>query len=79
MTILLRTNPLSDSEFRRRAEALLADGVHSPTELQVRLNDGYPEAVVVSGIDDRGSERWYAYREGRWVSSDQYGSPRDAT
>jgi hypothetical protein len=68
--IQLVTNPTTDTEFRRAAEVYLASRADSPGQLQTRLRANYPNVVVVRGIEDTGSERWYVYREGRWQSSE---------
>ncbi len=73
VSIRLITNPAADAEFRSRAECLLADGTATPTELQLRLRADYPEASVVRGIVEPGSERWYAYRDGRWINPGRAG------
>ena len=37
-------------------------------ELDTALRREYPNARVVPGASARPGERWYAYRDGRWVS-----------
>jgi hypothetical protein len=65
----LVTNPMGDSDFRSAAERLFAQGADTPTRLQNALRDEYPSSTVFGGIEEAGLERWYVYREGRWVDS----------
>lgn len=69
MTVVLMTNPTSDFAFRSRADACLAGGADSPARLQLCLRTVYPKTVVRDGIVEHGFERWYAYREGHWLSA----------
>ncbi len=69
MKVQLVTNPAGDTSFRMAAEKLLADGAMSPAQLQSLLRSQYPSATVFGGIEEAGSERWYVYREGRWINS----------
>ena len=69
MNVRLVTNPESDDAFHGAAERHVAAGAQSPTSLERRLREDYPRASVVRGIDERDGERWYAYREGRWVNA----------
>ncbi len=69
MKVQLVTNPTGDATFRMAAERILADGAMSPSQLQGRLRSQYPSATVFGGIEEGGSERWYVYREGRWINS----------
>lgn len=69
MKVTLITNPSGDATFRYVAEACIADGAQSPAGLQRCLRQDYPNASVADGIYDRGTERWYAYREGGWIDS----------
>lgn len=69
MKVQLRTNPEADGEFRLAAERVLDDHPVSPEGLQSVLRHEYPRASVVRGIEDNGSERWYAYRDGRWTGA----------
>jgi len=63
----LITNPQSDTEFQRRAEELARDA-DTPDELERLLRPHYSRARVVSGVTDI-VERWYVYRDGRWINS----------
>jgi len=65
--VRLVTNPTTDAEFQNYAEERAA-GVTTPEELKRLLNDRYPRAHVVRGVTDI-VERWYVYRDGRWVNS----------
>ena len=67
MTVRLVTNPTTDADFQRHAEDLAAD-VNAPEELERLLRERYPQAHVVRGVTDI-FERWYVYRDGRWVNS----------
>jgi hypothetical protein len=69
MKVLLVTNPAADGAFRSTAQRLLGQNGHAPETLQSHLREEYPRASVVRGIQDKGAERWYAYREGVWVDS----------
>ncbi len=72
MSTTLVVNPRDDSPFVALAERLLADGVRSPGELQARLREEYPEAVVrARELDGEAFTIWYVYRDGHWVT----GSP----
>ena len=67
MKVQLLTNPASDHAFRVAAERLLDHLPFSPERLRSSLVRDYPRASVVRGIQDRGTERWYAYRDGHWI------------
>ena len=68
-------NPASDGDFRRLTEQL-GRRAATPAELEFRLREQYPGARVVDGIANGfGAVRWYAYRDGRWVSSGAGGGP----
>lgn len=67
MTVRLVTNPQTDTDFQRRAEELV-DQVDSPEELESLLREQYHRARVVRGVTDI-TERWYVYRDGRWINS----------
>jgi len=69
MKVQLVINPAGDMAFRSAAEKLLADGALSPAQLQAMLRAQFPNATVFGGIEEAGSERWYVYREGRWIDS----------
>jgi hypothetical protein len=67
VSVRLITNPQSDVEFQRRAEEL-ADKADTPEELERLLRAHYSKARVVPGVTDI-VERWYVYRDGRWIHS----------
>jgi hypothetical protein len=67
VTVRLVTNPQSDVGFQRRAEQLV-NQVDSPEQLEALLRPDYQRARVVRGVTDI-VERWYVYRDGRWVAS----------
>lgn len=69
MKILLVTNPAADIGFRVAAERTLGADPASPEGLQSGLIRQYPRVAVFRGIQDRGTERWYAYRDGHWIDS----------
>jgi hypothetical protein len=67
MRVQLVTNPASDGAFRISAQRMLGGDAQSPEGLQADLQGEYPSVSVVRGIEDNGSERWYAYRDGHWT------------
>ena len=67
MTVRLVTIPHGDADFERAAQRLL-EQVDTPEALESLLRDSYQKARVVRGVTDI-TERWYAYRDGRWVES----------
>lgn len=67
MTVRLITNPQTDTDFARRAEELASE-VDSPEELERLLREQWHRARVVRGVTDI-FERWYVYRDGRWVNT----------
>ena len=71
MKVYLVTNPPTDSAFRQKAERMLGGDGESPEGLQSVLRRDYPRAAVVRGIEDKGAERWYAYRDGHWIATDR--------
>ena len=62
-------NPRSDGAFMRVAQAHADGGAGTPQELQRRLRERWPSSQVAGGITDNDRERWYAYREGRWIDA----------
>jgi hypothetical protein len=71
MPASILVNPASDATFKRLAETHAARGPESPEDLEDRLRQSYPRARVVEGISsDATSERWYVYRDGRWINPD---------
>jgi hypothetical protein len=72
MSTTLVVNPRDDMPFVALAEKLMADGVRSPGELQIRLRQEYPEAVVrARELDGEAFTIWYVYRDGHWVSASE--------
>lgn len=67
MTVRLITNPVSDDEFQRRAQEL-AGRADTPEQLELMLREYFKRARVVRGVTDI-VERWYVYRDGRWINS----------
>jgi len=67
VTVRLITNPANDIEFQRRAQELAARS-DTPEELEQLLRQHFKRARVVRGVTDI-LERWYVYRDGRWVNS----------
>jgi len=71
MPASILVNPASDATFRRLAETHAANGADTPAELEDRLRSTYPSTRVVEGVSsDATSERWYVYRDGRWINPD---------
>jgi hypothetical protein len=64
----LITNPQADAKLRATAARYVDEGVDTPQALQARLRGEYPNARVIAGIIELAVERWYVYREGRWVA-----------
>ena len=68
MRPILMINPRSDREFAALAERLVGDGLDQASELEIRLREHYPHAVVRERvISDEQVITWYVYREGRWI------------
>lgn len=76
MAPTLILNPRQDARFVTAAEALIADGVESPRELQERLREHYPEVVVrPRELTGESFAVWYVYRDGHWISSPEGSKP----
>ena len=58
-------SPPHDRLFTDRVQKL-AQGTDTPEILEQLVRHEYPEARVVRGVTDV-VERWYVYRDGRWV------------
>ena len=68
MSITLVLNPRADQRFVALAEAIVADGVAEPLQLQARLRQEYPRAVVrARELDGEAQSIWYVYRDGHWI------------
>lgn len=66
---VLFLNPADDPAFRRSVDVAMAEASIGPSDLQRRLREEFPRAVVRPR--DLASERlavWYVYRDGHWVS-----------
>ena len=69
MPATILVNPGSDATFKRLAETHASNGVATPADLEERLRQSYPSARVIEGISGNTSlERWYVYRDGRWIN-----------
>jgi hypothetical protein len=72
----LVVNPRSDTVFVALAERVVADGIPSPEDLQQRLRQEYPDAVVrARELTGESFTIWYVYRDGYWVSREQPKGP----
>ncbi|MEP7360616.1 MAG: hypothetical protein ABI744_03460 [Chloroflexota bacterium] len=63
----ISVNPSEDAVFASRVREL-GDQINSPEALEDRLRPDYPQVRVVRGVTDV-VDRWYVYREGRWIRS----------
>jgi hypothetical protein len=71
-------NPRDEARFVELAEATVADGVGSPVELQARLRQDYPHAVVrARELDGEALSIWYVYRDGHWIPSGNGAAERE--
>ena len=60
-------NPRRDDGFVQRVNELVG-AVGAPAELQSRLRDAYPDAIVRRReLSSESTEVWYVYRDGRWT------------
>jgi hypothetical protein len=69
MSTTLIVNPRDDPAFASFVQEIQAEGVDNPDDLELRLRQRYPEAVV--RLRDLHAETftiWYVYRDGHWVS-----------
>ena len=70
MRPILVINPRTDVGFVELAETLVREGIERPNELEARLRELYPHAVVRERIlSGEQVASWYVYREGRWTQS----------
>ena len=77
MPTTLVLNPRDDARFVALAEKTVADGVESPFDLQTRLRQDYPDAVVrARDLDGEALSIWYVYRDGHWTPK-QIGTAED--
>jgi hypothetical protein len=64
-------NPADDLAFVGEVDRLMDDGVAEAAELERRLRDSFPSAVVrPRDLSNEPFVVWYVYRDGRWVASD---------
>jgi hypothetical protein len=62
---------VSDAAFVDLANGIIAEEVPTPAELQGRLRDRYPRAVVRPRVlSGEPIEIWYVYREGHWIRAE---------
>ena len=67
---MLLLHPLDDEGFCRHAQELAAGDITSTGELQRRLRETYPLAVVRRrGLTGEPYDAWYVYRDGRWTTA----------
>ena len=63
-------NPPDDDAFRALAERLVGGDVREPSELQARLRERWPRALVrPRELAGEPAQIWYVYRDGHWVRS----------
>jgi len=63
-------NPPGDAEFAAYASRMLNGGVVDHAELQRRLRERFPHAVVrPRELAGERTQIWYVYRDGRWIRS----------
>jgi hypothetical protein len=74
--VVVTINPSSDRRFRESIEACVSAGAATAGNLQTCLRAEYPSALVTNGIIDRGVERWYAYRDGHWITATEFDGVR---
>jgi len=67
---VLVLNPPDDAGFRNHANGLIDGGVRAPAELETRLREHHPHAVVrPRDLVGEQVPVWYVYRDGRWIGS----------
>jgi hypothetical protein len=63
-------NPADDLSFVGEVERWMDEGVAEAAELERRLRDSYPRAVVrPRDLSNEPFVVWYVYRDGHWVAS----------
>jgi hypothetical protein len=63
-------NPADDLDFVNEVDRLMDDGLAEATELERRLRESYPQAVVrPRDLSNEPFVVWYVYRDGHWVAS----------
>jgi hypothetical protein len=61
-------NPPGDAEFAAYASQMLNGGVIDHAELQRRLRERFPRAIVrPRELAGERAQIWYVYRDGRWI------------
>ena len=61
-------NPADDLAFVGEVEGLMEAGVAEASELERRLRQSFPDAVVrPRDLSNEPFVVWYVYREGHWV------------
>ena len=67
-------NPRTDEAFTDTVASVIASGIATAAELETRLRDRYPAAVVrerdLAGED---GPAWYVYRDGHWIPDEGEG------
>jgi hypothetical protein len=67
---LLIINPAGDRAFVLACHDAMDPPLPQPDELEARLRQGYPYAVVrPRSLAGERLDVWYVYRDGHWVSS----------
>ncbi len=63
-------NPADDLAFVGEVERLVDGGAAEASELERRLRNSYPDAVVrPRDLSNEPFVVWYVYRDGHWVAS----------
>jgi hypothetical protein len=61
-------NPRHDTDFVTLAQAIVAEGIDSPRDLEERLREHYPRVVVrARELNGEPFTIWYVYRDGHWI------------
>jgi hypothetical protein len=64
-------NPESDQTFTGDVQRLATVALDEPEQLRELLRPLYPSVEVRNGVTDPdGTKRWYVYRDGHWMRSD---------
>jgi hypothetical protein len=67
MRTTLELNPREDRSFVAFATEL-GSGIDDPAEMQMRLRERYPAAVVrARDLSSETAVVWYVYRDGSWA------------
>jgi hypothetical protein len=66
----LFVNPIDDAAFVAEVERSVADGIVDAADLERRLRQNYPQAIVrPRDLSNEPFVVWYVYRDGHWVPS----------